>query len=216
MWQRNKDTESSRSKFMSHIKSHFKDGLATIGNILSCQHKNILFAWLFLLPFLILALLLSPILIFCTAFLYTINDLLATLSFPADATHVPTFYAPSHPSDYKHFLVLAILATLFGGIHCIGWNFPFHTYTEQNLWRAAALAVTALPIASFVAAIPLLKHPNAVHPGDLVSMLFLYIAIILYAPARLVLLVQALALLRNLPASAFVAIDWIKFVPHIS
>ena len=202
---------------MSHIKSHFKDGLATIGNILSCQHEgNLLFAWLFLFPFLILALLLLLILIFCMAFLYTINDLLSKLSFPANATHILTFYAPSRPSDYKHFLVLAILAALFGGIHCIGWSFPFHTYIEQNLWRAAALAITALLITSFVATIPLLKHPNDVSPLYWVSMFFLGIAIILYAPARLILLVQALALLRNLPASAFVGINWIKFVPHIS
>ena len=71
------------------------------------------------------------------AFLYTLSDVLLTLSFDADAAHVPTFYAPSHDSDYKHFLVLAILGFLFGGIHCVGWNFPFHTYAEQKLGYAS-------------------------------------------------------------------------------
>jgi len=89
-------------------------------------------------------------------------------SFPADATHVPTFYVPD-PTFYvptydytsiptsgdllltfllrpaSYLLVLIPLGILFGGIHCAGWYLLFLTYTEQNLWRVASVTVTIYP-----------------------------------------------------------------------
>ena len=38
------------------------------------------------------------------------------------------------------------LGTIFGGIHCAGWNLPFHTSAEERFWRVASLAVTINPI----------------------------------------------------------------------
>ena len=89
-------------------------------------------------------------------------------SFPADATHVPTFYVPTYvpaplPTFYlsmiirrpelylnvrrsSHLLLLLVLGTIFGGIHCAGWYLPFPTYAKQELWRVASVTVTIYPI----------------------------------------------------------------------
>ena len=45
--------------------------------------------------------------------------------------------------------------------------------------------------------------------------IFLLISMFAYVSARLVLLVLALALLRDLPPNAYIAVDWTKFYPHI-
>jgi len=102
------------------------------------------------LPFIIIVFLLgSPFFVFAYTFFYTISDILGTsTSFPADATHVPTFYVPQHRyPKYLHILLLMALGTIFGGIHCAGWNFLFPTYAEQKLWRVASVGVTIFPIA---------------------------------------------------------------------
>jgi len=40
--------------------------------------------------------------------------------------HIPTFYVPSHRyPEYLHSLLLMALGSIFGGIHCAGWNFSF-------------------------------------------------------------------------------------------
>ena len=37
----------------------------------------------------------------------------------------------------------------------------------------------------------------------------------IYVPARLSLIAQAVALLRNQPQTAFIAVDWAQYIPHI-
>ena len=114
-------------------------------------------------------------------------DLVAgqSTSFPADATHVPTFYVPTFyvptyvptyfptlvPTPYlfmlselylnvrrsPHLLLLLVLGTIFGGIHCAGWYLPFPTYAKQELWRVASVTITIYPIgASTIAAAALI------------------------------------------------------------
>jgi hypothetical protein len=43
---------------------------------------------------------------------------------------------------------LLISGTIFGVIHCAGWNLPFPTYLEQKLWHVASVAVAIFPIAA--------------------------------------------------------------------
>jgi hypothetical protein len=37
------------------------------------------------------------------------------------------------------FIGSILVATVFGGIHCIGWSFDFPSYTEQLLWRISSV-----------------------------------------------------------------------------
>ena len=50
--------------------------------------------------------------------------------------------------------LMAISSLIFGGLHCLAWNFDFPTDTELVLWRVASLASSALP--SFVLGVSLL------------------------------------------------------------
>ena len=170
-----------------------------------------------------------PIVAFAYAFYYTIGDLALAVamgestSFPADATHVPTFYVPSHRyPEYLHALLLIALGSIFGAIHCAGWNFPFPASAEQKLWFVASLAVTIVPIAVLPFAaivsgiVELITTFNSSSDADESPFaISLLISMFAYVSARLVLLVLALALLRDLPPNAYIAVDWTKFYPHI-
>jgi len=200
--------------------------MAAIQDIILCQSEaNIFVAWLTQLPLFIFVFLLSPIIAFASAFLRTIADLLGrSSSFPGGATHVPTFYVPRHrySANFHAFLLIA-LGTLFGGIHCAGWNLPFPTYAEQKLWRVASLAVTIIPIAVFPIAFIInrtIKMCLAIFKSksnydEILGNLTLIISVPVYALARLVLLGLALALLRHPPPNAFNAVDWTRFYPHL-
>ncbi len=41
--------------------------------------------------------------------------------------------------------MMAISSFVFGGIHCLAWNFEFPTRLEQLLWRISAVATAGLP-----------------------------------------------------------------------
>ena len=135
----------------------------------------------------------------------------------------PTFHVPKHQySKYWHASLLIALGTIFGGIHCAGWNLPFHTSAEQRLWRVASLAVTIIPIGAvpfsfiikFLVVVVSSCSSYSIYGLEIIERFMLYPALA-YAVARLVLLGLALALVNHQPPSAFIAIDWTKFYPHI-
>ena len=63
--------------------------------------------------------------------LYTLEDLMFCTAVDKDAIRVPTFYASSNKSHEDLWMIWTIIvALLFGGIHCAGWNFPFPSHAE--------------------------------------------------------------------------------------
>src|SRR5258705_6867830 len=110
--------------------------------------RVILFRWI---P---LFLMLGPALFFTVGilFLVTVHDLMGrATSFPVEHTHVPTFYVPiQRYSNRWQVFLLPALGTLFGGIHCAGWNFPFPTSAEQKIWRFTSVALTIIPATVFL------------------------------------------------------------------
>ena len=114
----------------------------TIRDLILCRSEQN-FIWLIMMqpPLIIL----MPIIL---AVFATIADVVETASFPVDARRVPTFYVPKHRySKVMHILLLMALGTIFGVIHCAGWELLFPTDVEQILWRFASLLVTIIPIA---------------------------------------------------------------------
>jgi len=115
-------------------------------------------------------------------------------------------------------VVFAFFGVIFGGVHCIGWNFSYPTAFERLLWRALSLAVTAIPF--IVAPIDYLLENYKLDKGFLkVVRLTLNFVMTnlryIYVLARFLLIVQALTSLKNQPQSAFVAVDWTQYIPHI-
>ena len=192
-----------------------------------------LFGWFILLPVLFVLLLVfiaffTPFLsvLFLISFIFTaIFGIVTTSTIRPGASHVPSFYAPITKSDrWSRMVVFALFGVIFGGLHCIGWYFEYPTRSEQALWRATSLAITVIPLVAapidFLLATRLrtrdinscrLFERSALLTLDLIVTILLFI----YVPARLSLIAQALALLRNQPPTALVAVDWTKYVPHL-
>ena len=170
-----------------------------------------------MLPLAIVTFLFFPIHALSVAFTFTISDLAAgySTSFPADATHVPTFYVPRHRySKWFHALLLVVLGSIFGGIHCAGWNFPFPTDSEKENWLIAALAVTIIPTVALPFVVIASCSPDAEEWAMVVNLPTFITSMGVYAVARLALLGLALTLLGHLPLSAYIAVDWTKFYPN--
>ena len=195
--------------------------------------EDLLFGWFILLPSLFLSFTLFVILLlpffaifFLVSFIFTAVFGIITTSFiRPGASHVPSFYALSTQSDrWSRMVVFALFGVIFGGLHCIGWNFKFPTHSEQSLWRSTSVFITAIPL--IVAPIDFLlstrlriRDINSCPTLEKVALLTLdlvmTILLFVYVPARLSLIAQALALLRSQPASALTAVDWTRYVPHL-
>lgn len=175
------------------------------------------------LPLAVATLLFFPIIALVLYFIYTIEDVVldGSKSIPADATHVPTFYAPKHSySKVWHPLTL-IVTTCFGAIHCTGWNFIFPTHQEGTLWRLSSIVVTTVPLLLFTIFHIVNNIPKSLPGGQKGSRRRLAICLslpfmLLYVAARLVILGLAITLLRRQPPSAFTAVNWTGLYPHIS
>ncbi|KIK66306.1 hypothetical protein GYMLUDRAFT_192967 [Collybiopsis luxurians FD-317 M1] len=111
----------------------------------------------------------------------------------------------------------AMAAAIFGGIHCIAWNFTFPTELEQLLWRISSLITTLAPL--YIMLVDLDRGYLAIAQEKAYLLPLIHIllipAVISYAGARLDLIVQAFLALRELPHSALQDIAWINFIPHI-
>ena len=166
-----------------------------------------------------------------------------TDSIADNASHVPTFYAPEPHSDDSFFLfyvVLPIVAAIFGALHLIAWRFQFPSHVEQLLWRIGSLTITAIPTGTLAfllfllfigISLGFLRDAVGIRPtapsipsgvSDSVEIILGVIVaflggagLVAYMLARLLLLTQAVVLLRKQPDSAFYAIDWTHFFPHL-
>jgi len=216
-----------RSETIREVPRIFKKCATTIRDGFLCQSSLIA---LVTVPSAILFLLLSPLVAFTSIFFATASDLLEGTSsvFPPDDTRVPTFYVPKHEnSRWLQIALLLSLSAAFGGIHCSGWDYLFPSSTEQILWRVASLAVTILPTIAFPLGQIVLYPPPFQPPSANLTAnqsykplrLFGGVVVILlafgYAAARVMLLGLALSLLRHLPQTAFVDINWTVFYPHM-
>jgi len=163
-----------------------------------------------------------------TSLVESIYAIIDTAEIPPGATHVPKFYATNVSSSnvdvYFMYFALPIITIVFGGLHCFGWNFTFPTPAEQTLWRVASLLITVIPlVAGLVLSLnhhwgQLRSHDQRGEESKALKMLLYpaFILLVVYVLARLSLLIQALVLLRKQPTSAYVAVDWSRFLPHIS
>jgi len=139
---------------------------------------------------------------------------------------VCTYYAGELNDDEESriYLAVAVVATIFGALHCIAWSFSFPSPAEQILWRVSSVAITCVPVLNWLA----YHHLDSVEKAfsdlpDCLSRPLSFIFLILisalsplvYVPARVLLLVLPFLSLRSLPAEAYQTIHWTTFIPHI-
>ena len=185
------------------------------------------YGWLFVIPTLFVFLLVTTILLlpffsllFLISFIFTaVFGIITTSTVTPNSLHVPSFYSPTTKSDkYSRMVVFALFGVIFGGLHCIGWNFTYATSFEQHLWRASSLAITVIPL--IVAPIDYVLENYELDKGFLKVVrltldVIMTILLFIYVPTRLTLIGQAFALLRKQPQDAFLSVDWNQYIPHL-
>jgi len=138
---------------------------------------------------------------------------------------VPTFYAGtltgSHRLDGLRCGVAAtVIATTFGGIHCIAWSFAFASRAEQMLWRISSMIIVCVPtlyLMSWGILKLYLRSGRRWLPSQLLEKIFviwLLSTAFLYGAARIMLLVYPFVSLRSLSPGAYQAVYWTSFIPH--
>ena len=106
----------------------------------------------------------------------------------------------------------AVIATIFGGIHCVAWSFQFPSYAEQLLWRIASLSITCVPMVMVF----IDRSPDWLQNVlDLPVIILFFVSPVLYVLSRVALLVIAFMSLRSLPPGAYETVHWTTFIPHV-
>jgi hypothetical protein len=110
--------------------------------------------------------------------------------------------------------------TLFGGLHCLAWNFHFPTRGEALTWRACSIITSSIPLLS---AVPLGTwmqwHPWGYVPKKPQATRFAFASTLIsgflvpYVLARLFLVFEMFRSLLFLPPEAFVD-TWSDSLPH--
>jgi hypothetical protein len=128
---------------------------------------------------------------------------------------VPTFDGSIDLEDSNKLLLqlaALLMATIFGGIHCMAWLFLFPTTQEQVLWRISAVAITFTPWLCFL---PKIIPDSLMGVVGFVFGLICLVSVILYITVRALLVVLMFTALRKLPHGAYKAVSWTTLVPHL-
>jgi hypothetical protein len=135
-------------------------------------------------------------------------------------------------------LPVAVFCMVFGGIHCVAWNFSFPSRAEQIFWHVASL-VSAFIIPVGCVLVSFLELLGLTHlysdelygrnrrktgetdlqSAEKVSFLDTFINCIIWLPysaSRLFLVVEVFASLRSLPKDTFTTVEWTRFLPHVT
>jgi len=131
---------------------------------------------------------------------------------------VPTFYPDGWPTANTTRVGLAFvaaIASVFGGIHCLGWSFKFSSTFEQSLWRYDSISIAAIPITFSLSSVslPILgrKYPTAL----LGIYYILFLQLSFYVCSRFVLLILPFIALNSLPLEAYCVVHWTSSIPHV-
>ena len=106
---------------------------------------------------------------------------------------------------------IVVSSVVFGALHCIAWNYDFPGSAERLLWRIAGVASTVLPLA--ILQEPRQDLPGRPSNGPLIYALLLLL--LLYAIARLILIVITFTSLRQMPADTYLS-TWAQYIPTIN
>ena len=152
---------------------------------------------------------------------FTVKDLLVCDVVDEDAIRVPKFYAPPNegPKLSGLTVVTIIIAMLFGGIHCAGWNFPFPSHTDRYIWKSCSIVIVIVPCAvvlvlSVSQAVELLTGVT-MNDKTLFTVFILWPNIVFYVLARTLLLLEALTCLRHLTPGAYAVVEWTALLLHM-
>ena len=115
------------------------------------------------------------------------------------------------------YCICMSLSTLFGAIHCAGWNSPFPSHAERVIWRVCAIMTTALatPCIWTIRFWLEFKDNRRARNVRKVRNVMWFLGG-LYVVARMLLMVLAFTTLRALPAETYETVEWTRYLPNFS
>ena len=129
--------------------------------------------------------------------------------------HVPGELASQLWELYVPFLS----ASLFGAMHFITWSFVMPTLAELWMWRLASIALTVIPIVvTLCGAVLYLLDDRYDTMSPILDFALISLALcclVLHPVIRLVISVDAVVLLRDLPDTAFLVLSWSSAIPFL-
>ncbi|KAF9533543.1 hypothetical protein CPB83DRAFT_805557 [Crepidotus variabilis] len=133
------------------------------------------------------------------------------------ANAVPEYYAvQSKISEIYRLIFIGVIGSAFGGLHLIAWNFAFPGFHTWLLWQSAAIVMTATPVLYGICGLMVSTPQDSSYSFlILLSIILFPIITCAYIAARISLVVEAFLLLKHLPDSAYIDVEWTRFVPHI-
>ncbi|KAF7369953.1 hypothetical protein MSAN_00625100 [Mycena sanguinolenta] len=134
---------------------------------------------------------------------------------PLSSISVPSFWSIEVQPEYDTwaYILLALVGTVFGAVHCAAWNVVFPTLVEMWIWRTFSMVIVALPGLSLL--IPFMYLATHLKRLEAYVGIPAIVGGLIYIAARITLIVLPLVELRSLPASAFVDVNWSTYIPHI-
>ncbi|KAI1738167.1 hypothetical protein F4680DRAFT_426308 [Xylaria scruposa] len=127
------------------------------------------------------------------------------------------------PRNFEENYYLGCPVCIFAAIHFLGWSIEFPSYVELMLWRANSIAVFgSLSLYGASEMVGFWQAGYNVSSMELFGSykkrmpwcLFFLVLGTLYFLSRLILLVEAVICLRDLPEIAFLDVSWLQFVPQ--
>ena len=117
-------------------------------------------------------------------------------------------------SRSPNWVVLAFTAALFGGVHCIAWNFEFPTVVERWLWRASGGCIMFM---AAISPICLRRFRIVSSWKDIIADRGIAVIClgVVYLVLRLYLMVEVFIAFRAMPAGVYDTPDWTLYVPNI-
>lgn len=106
---------------------------------------------------------------------------------------------------------------LYGGLHLLAWNAPFRSRTEEWLWRSSGISIMASVL--YIILLSLLLYPKGSKLSHFRHCLFWLLAFffcLVYAVARVYLVVECFINLAYLHDSVYEMPNWSQYFPHIS
>ena len=120
--------------------------------------------------------------------------------------------------DDRPSQLLLFFASVFGAIHFITWSFYMPTVVELWMWRSASIALTSLPVLGALPFFVLDSDWQWVENNSfLTKMLSTWagVCLFLHPLYRLVIAIDSVVLLRDLPDSAFLVLSWSDAIPSL-